>query len=54
MTFGQDIAKKVDDPHSNNLVVRLNIVNCILKSIHIDSTTNVSILYARAFKEVGL
>lgn len=53
MTFGPIDAKKVDLPHSDNLINRLNIGNCILKRVLIDSDAGVSIMYMGDFLEMG-
>lgn len=45
MTFGPTDFKKVDMPHTDNLIVRLNIGNCILLRVLIDLAADVSILY---------
>lgn len=54
MTFGLSKAKKVYFPHTNNLIIRLNIANCILRQVLVDPTTDVSILYAQASEEIRL
>lgn len=54
MIFGTVDAKKMEFPHTDNLVVCLNITNCILWCVLIDLTTDVSIMYTQVFEEIGL
>lgn len=46
--------EKVHLPHTDNLIARLNIANFILKHIMIDPTSNVSLLFSKALKEMEL
>lgn len=45
---------KVHIPHAENLIVRVDIVNCILKHILIDSVADISFPYIVPFREMGL
>lgn len=54
MTFGFADAIKVYFPHSDNLAIYLNVGKCILGRVLIIAVVDVSILYARVFKETRL
>lgn len=46
--------EKIDFPHTDNLVIRFNIVNRIPRCMLIDLEVDVFNLYVRAFEEMGL
>lgn len=54
ISFGYKDAKKVHLPHVDNLIVRFNIGNCILNRVLINQAIDVSLLYIKAFKAIGL
>lgn len=53
VAFGPTDARKVYLPHNDNLIIWLNVGNCILKRVLIVPTTDISILYKGAFLKMG-